>query len=650
MNIKIPDSWLRDYIKTKATPEQIAKALSLHAFSVERMEQWDDGDTIYEIEITPNRGDALSVQGIAREINASLPRLGVECSFVETRSSPKGSLQRVSTTLPLAVQIDNESLVPRFSAIILDNIKITQSPALIRTRLEKVGIRSIDNVVDVTNYFMIDKGQPMHSFDYDKILGNKMIVRESEAGESIVTLDGQKRKLPSGVIVIEDGKGRLIDLCGIMGAQNSEVDGKTKRVLLFVQIYDPVLIRQASMSLGHRTDAAVRFEKGIDPLGVVPSLWEAVEMLKQNADAQIASELIDIENETYKEKVVPLDIQKINQISGVEISEKEALDSLRSLGFLTKQSNSQVIVPSWRSNDIEIPEDLAEEVIRLYGYYNLPNEPLTGAIPQEKKEKSFHIENKAKVYLKHQGFFESYNTSATSKELAGETSLPLANPLSKELAYLRTSLIPQLVEVVKQNKGYGEKIKLFELANVYLPQGENELPEQPLRLGIVTKGVSYAEHKGIIEGLIKELDVETRCSEPLGELRVSKPETPRSGVPALQGVSTNEGILATEIDFKQIVKHAGKTKTFTPISKFAPVKQDLTLVVPQGVSYYEIEQIIKNASEHAEKVEYIGTYENTITVSVELLDKESQVNSSDAAEIRKEILNMLKEKLNVELK
>ncbi|MFH1896352.1 MAG: phenylalanine--tRNA ligase beta subunit-related protein, partial [bacterium] len=254
------------------------------------------------------------------------------------------------------MQIQNKSLVPRFSAITLDNVSIQQSPKLIRERLEKVGVRAIDNVVDVTNYFMIDKGQPMHSFDYDKILGGKMIVRESMAGEGVITLDGQERKLPAGVIIIEDGHGRLIDLCGIMGAQNSEVDENTKRVLLFVQIYDPVRIRQASMALGHRTDAAMRFEKGVDSQGVVPSLWEAVGMLERNAGAVIASKLIDIVNQPYREKKLPLDIKKIQEVAGVPLPEKDIVCYLCNLCFLLSQDNKTVTVPSWRHSDIEATE------------------------------------------------------------------------------------------------------------------------------------------------------------------------------------------------------------------------------------------------------------------------------------------------------
>ena len=257
MNISIPYSWLKDYIKTDAKPEDVANLLSLHSFSVEKI-QYVGGDDIFEIEVTPNRGDALSVLGVAREVYAVLVNHGHKCEWVKDKGKKDINLEDKDS---VEVVISDKSLVPRFTAIVMEKVKFGPSPKLIKERLEKVGIRPLGNVIDVTNYMMIDRGQPMHVFDYDKILGHKMIVRESLEGEAVTTLDGIERSLPKGVIVIEDGEGRLIDLCGIMGAKNSEVDEKTNKIFFFVQIYDPGKIRKASMSLGHRTDAALRFEK-----------------------------------------------------------------------------------------------------------------------------------------------------------------------------------------------------------------------------------------------------------------------------------------------------------------------------------------------------------------------------------------------------
>ncbi|HRY52298.1 MAG TPA: phenylalanine--tRNA ligase subunit beta [Candidatus Portnoybacteria bacterium] len=621
MNILISYSWLKDYVKTSASPEEIARLLSLHAFSVEKIIS-QGKDDIFEIEITPNRGDALSVLGIARELKAILPMQGKSADWLAKfpAKAAKGE-----DKYNLAVEIKDKSLVPRFSAVVLDNIKIKPSPETIQRRLEAVGTRALNNVIDITNYLMFDKGQPMHAFDYDKILGAKMIMRESRQGEKLTTLDGVERTLPAGVIVIEDGEGRLIDLCGIMGAKNSEVDENTKRVLLFVQVYDPVRIRKSSMALGHRTEAALRFEKGVDFEGVVPALWEAVSFLQQEAGACVASKLIDIVNVKIEPKKVAVDYGRINQVAGVEIK-KEIVDKiLQNLGFVF--NGTSVIVPSWRQGDIEIAEDLAEEVIRLYGYDNLPNNLLTGEVPRQIVEPIFQTENKARLYLKHQGFFECYTKSAVSQALAGEGAVKIANPLNEDFVYLKTSLIPSLVGVLEKNQGYNEKIKIFELASVYL-QKKNDLPEQPLRLSLASRGLDYLEFKGIVEGLMRELGV--ACDFAIQEL--------------------GDQVLGVELDFEAIAKGAGQVKAYVPISTFNSIKEDLTLVVPPGVAYEKINQVIANADKRVKKLEFKDIYKNFLTLAIEYHDSAKQVSSEQAQEIRKNIFEQLDKKLGVKLK
>ncbi len=625
MNILVPHSWLADYIKTGASSEDIARFLSLHAFSVEKIIKQGE-EIIYEIEITPNRGDALSVLGIARELRAILPRQNFKVSWQKRRVAAE---ETGDDRLKLKVEIKDKSLVPRFSAIILDNVQIKDSPDFIKQRLEAVGTRALNNVIDITNYLMFDKGQPMHVFDYDKILGAKMVVRESKKGEKLTTLDGLERVLPEGVIVIEDGQGRLIDLCGIMGAKNSEVDENTKRVLLFVQVYDPVRIRKSSMALGHRTEAALRFEKGIDFEGVVPALWEAVNFLQGEAHAKVASQLIDILNVKITPKKVTVDYAKINQVAGVEIT-KETVDKiLRDLGFVFEGKN--VIVPSWRREDIDLAEDLAEEVIRLYGYDKLPNKLLTGEIPQQAAEPIFRLEDMARDYLKHRGFFECYTNSAASQILAGASAIKLANPLSEDFSYLKTSILPQLLAVAEKNQGYGETIRIFELASVYLPR-KNDLPDQPLRLGLVARGVEYGEFKGAIEGLLEELGVNNHFDFTIQEF--------------------GNNVLAVELDFEKLAKQANKTKTYVPLSSFNSIKEDLTLVIPdiQDIRYSEIAELILAADKRVKKLEFKDMYKNFLTLAIEYYDSAQQISSEQTQEIRKKIFEQLEKKMAVKLK
>jgi phenylalanyl-tRNA synthetase beta chain len=624
MNIKVTNTWLKDYVETDALPNDIARLLSLHSFSVERYEKAANGDTVYEIEVTPNRGDALSVLGIARELKVVLPRNKFTAKWV-AKDLP--SREAKQNDLKLNVEIKNSTLVPRFSAIIMDNVAIKASPDYVKQRLENVGIRALSNVIDVTNYMMIDRGQPMHIFDYDKIKGHKMIVRESKEGEKIVTLDGVERTLPRGVIVIEDGEKNLIDLCGIMGGKNSEVDENTKRIVLFVQIYDPVRIRRASMTLGHRTEAALRFEKGIDYEGVLSALWEAVDLIKVFSGANTASHLIDMVNEKRKPKEVEIDYKKINLIAGVELSKDIVDKTLKDLGFDIQGTNA--IIPSWRYDDIGAIEDLAEEVIRIYGYQNLPNRLLEGPIPVTKPDISFYWEDLAKDYLKYMGFFECYSYSATDKNKAGENAVKLSNPLTEDFAYLRTSLVPQLIEILDKNQSYDERIKLFELATTYYPK-QDDLPDQCLKLGMIAKGVSYLEFKGLVEALFDYMGIKS--------------------FPDLNILQMKEKVFAVELDFEALVRSATKDKVYTPLTSFNSIKEDLTFIVPEGVTYQQIAGAVTGLDSRITKLEFKDIYQNNLTFAIEYLDRIKQISSEDTRAIREKIFDKLHNELNVELK
>ncbi len=632
MNISIPYSWLKDYIKTDVKAEEMASLLSLHSFSVEKI-QHVGGDDVFEVEVTPNRGDALSVLGVARELKVLLPRNGFKCEWLQKNIKTPGVESRDDLD-SLEVVINDNTLVPRFSAIVLKDFKFGRSPKIIEERLGKVGIRSLGNIVDVTNYMMIDKGQPMHAFDYDKISGHKMVVRESKADEVVETLDGVTRRLPEGVIVIEDGDGRLIDLCGIMGAKNSEVDENTKKVLLFVQVYDPIRIRKASMSLGHRTDAALRFEKGIDFDGVIPALWESVNMICKISKAKVSSELIDIVNIERKDKEIKVDYEKIDKIAGIDIPNDFVDNSLTDLGFEKVLSDNGIFfkVPSWRYDDIEILEDMSEEVIRLYGYSKLPDKLLTGEIPKTLVDESFYWEDVVRNYLKYNGFFECYTYSGTIEKNVSENSLRISNPLSEDLMYLRTSLLPQLLEVLDKNQSYSEKIKLFELSSIYLRNDFNSssvLPDQPMMLGLVTKGMDEISLKGLVEGLFEEMGIIDFGSFEIKNFGNNK--------------------LGVEINFENLTKKATKSKTYIPLTSFNSIKEDLTFDIPEGVLYHQIEEIILRSDKRIYKLLFKDIYKNSLTFSIEYLDREKQISSLDTQEIRRNIFNRL-EKINIKLK
>jgi len=655
MNILIPDSWLREHLKTKATPKQIGQYLSLCSQSVEKIKK-EGSDFVYNIEITTNRPDCLSIYGIARELAVILPRFGIKAEL-QGIAEFKKPIPKVKQELPLTVKITQESLCPRFTALIFDQVTIKPSPLIIRERLSKSSIRSLNNVVDISNYLMLELGQPMHTFDYDKIKKAKMILRESKAGEKIITLDGQKRLLPAKTIIIEDGEGRIIDLCGIMGGQNSEVDKNTKRVLLFVQTYEPAKIRQTCQKLAFRTEAAQRFERGVDPEGVIPAIKKAATMFKNSAGAKVASQLIDIYSAPQQIKKVKISQEKINQLIGIDIKLTEAKKILEGLGFRVKLDAKRYIleaaVPHWRYDDISIPEDLVEEIARIYGYHQLPNflppipplEPFSGS--------SFEYEKQIKQILKFWGFIETTNYSMTSSH----SCLEIANPLSKDLVYMRSSLVPSLLEVMAENENE-EKIKIFELSHVYIPQASNKLPKENLRLAGIIKGEKFFQAKGFVEAILSELGiVEANFKSCQPKNSIFHPSRTAQIIVKNQklgyvGETKNikNRVAFFDLDFDALVKQATKVKKYTPLPKHPAIIEDLTFVVPEKRQISELIQLIKSASLMIQSVELIDTYENSRTFQITYQDPKRNLTRKEVEKIRKKIIKQIKEKFNANLK
>ena len=668
MNILIPHSWLKDFVKTEAAPETVADKLSLCSLSVEKLHKRGE-DKIYEIEVTPNRYDTLSVLGVAREVVAVLPRFGIKADF--TTPDAIDAIDTTDTNL-LRVTIANPELCPRFTAIVLDNVETKSSPKIVRDRLEMSGVRALNNIVDVSNYLMLELGQPMHIFDFDKITKGEMLLREGRKGEALVTIDDIERKIPKGAIVIESG-GKLIDLCGIMGGKNSEVDENTKRILVFIQIYNPIRIRKTSQSLGLRTEASARFEKGIDPEGVLPAMNRAVEMLKENASARVASSLTDIQNEDWTAHEVELEIPEVEKLLGVRIEREEIIKILKSLGFEVTVRNSGLQIPSivakipsWRDKDITIPADLIEEIARLYGYHNLPNLMPEGAIPATPREKKFYWEDKAKDFLKHQGFLEVYNYSFVSKQTLLdhnfdlEKSLKVRNPLNKDLEYLRPSLLPSLMQNLSDNKSRADEIKLFELERVYIPVKDQELPKENFRLAgllynhaaIQPSGHSFFVIKGIIKGLLKELGIKgIQFSATNAKQQTSAKISHKSAEIGTLGV-TNDGVGIFDLNFDVISKLASDLKTFEPIPEYPPIIEDLSIILPPKTFFADVVAEIKKQSQLIKNVELIDRYPEKGSVTLRLTSRHAgrTLTDEEVAEVRRKIITALEKNLQAQIR
>ena len=318
MNIKILDNWLREYLKTSATQKKIAEKLSLTSVSIERIENFKD-DFVYDIEVTTNRPDLMSVVGIAQEAATVLPQSGIDATFVK----PKLALPNVhpKDSPELHLKFD-EKLVNRISAVIME-IKIKDSPQYIKDRLEASGIRSLNNVIDVTNYVMREIGHPTHVFDYDRLSNHTLNIRESKKGEKLKTLDEKEYTLTGGDIVADNGNGEIVDLISIMGTANSVVTNSTKRILFFIDNVEPTHLRKTSMELGIRTEAVILNEKGINPELASDALARGIELFQKLADGKIVSEIYDIYPKKPKETVISVSKEKINSVIGVDIQLKK---------------------------------------------------------------------------------------------------------------------------------------------------------------------------------------------------------------------------------------------------------------------------------------------------------------------------------------
>lgn len=644
MDILVPNSWLRNFLKTDAKPKKLAECLSLCGPSVNKVEK-EGKEVVYHVEVTTNRVDAASVYGIAREASAILPRFGIKTSLAKANYKP--NLKFTDKVDYLSTDV-NTKLCPRFTAVLIRNVKIKPSPSWVKERLAGVGVRPINNAVDISNYIMHELGQPVHTFDYDKIKGAKMVLRESKKGERLTTLDGENVKLPGGDIVIEDGERRLIDLAGIMGGQNSQVDKDTKNVLLFVQTYNPKNIRATSMSLAKRTQAAMLFEKGLDTENVTLGIERGIELFEKLTGGKARRQILDIYKNPYKGRVVKTSLEFIEKIIGIKLSKKEIDSFLEPLGFETSWTNNdlEVKIPSYRAGDTQIPEDIVEEVARIYGYYRLPSKLMEGEIPLPLEDSPFDFENKVKNLLRGWGGVEVYTYSMVSKGKDGNEALKLANPLGKETEYMRTSLMPSLIDATDNNSGVKEPFHLFEMANVYIPK-KGSLPKEAMTLSGVFANYVYREAKGIVEALLSSLNIrvayeveEKKGFRPARRIVVKKGNINLGEF----GVLERKNYIYYEFDAQKLQKAYKPVSSYTPIPKYPAQIEDITFVVPPKTKVGEIIETVNSVNKLVAKTALYDVYKDAYTFRVWYRHPQKTLTDSQVAKIRKEIISEVRKK------
>lgn len=673
MNILVPDSWLREYLETDATPQQIKNCLSLCGPSVEKITKVGN-DFIYDIEITSNRIDMVSVYGIAREAVAILPRFQIDAKLkkLEVTAPPKPV-----TLLPMDIS-DPQKICNRILGIILEVKPMQPSPDFFKDRIEKSGVRSLNNLVDITNYVMLEVGHPCHVFDYDRVKTHKFIIRYAKKNEPIVTLDNKKYLLNEEDVIIDDGTEKVIDLPGIMGTENSVVTQSTRRIIFFIESNNPILIRKTSMRYGIRTMAAAINEKHPDPKLVKTAMLRGIELYEKIAGAKIVSELTDIYPHKTSPKEINVSAAFINERLGKELKEEEIVKILEALSFqVAKKGNNFVITPpSFRQFDVTIPEDIVEEVARIYGYHNLPSRLMTGEIPITDKPKILEFEEEIKHTLKYWGYTEVYNYSFISSELIKKSGLKtadhlkVANPLTEETEYMRTSLIPSMLETIVKNQPYKDNLRLFELAKVYQPQ-EGKLPNE-VSILTISNQKSFYELKGVVEALMRELGISDinykvpKSSQdflgtwnhfwhPQQTISLNKIGKNLGYVGKIHPYLSNSFQIKNDLylavlNVELLAQIAKPSKKYTPILVYPAVIEDITIQYPTHTYIALIISEIYRTSSLIRNVNLLDRYNNAVTLRITYQNEKRNITNDEVKSIRLQVLQNLKEKFKARLK
>ena len=653
-------------------------------------------DTVFEIEITPNRPDCLSVIGVAREIAAiQKNRLTYpDCKL----DDPQDHISRQTS-----VKIEAPDHCPRYAARLLEDIQIKPSPFWLQERLLSVGLRPINNIVDVTNFVLMETGQPLHAFDFDRLSQNRIVVRTASKGETFVTLDQKERVLDDKMLMICDGE-KPVAIGGVMGGLNSEIENDTTRVLLESAYFNPVSIRRTAKQLGLSTDAAYRFERGVDPGGTIAAANRAARLMAEVSGGKIIGGLIDEYPLRQSVKSLSLSTCKTNRLLGTRLQRRQIESLLKSIEFTVEPKSTEkdsdtlvVTAPSFRV-DISRPEDLMEEVVRLYGYNNIPTTfpqmPSTGRL----STKEFHLRNRARLLMTGLGFREAINYSFAHRQSADHLQLDAAdprrqlvnilNPLTEDQAAMRTSLVPGLLQTMHYN--FTQQIKnlrIFEIGKIFIGKDPRQLPQEIEMLAGLWTGSRYDaswhgqdtpcdfyDIKGVVERFIAGLHVDdVQFSRlPQNECRYTRPGfsaqiLSKQGRLGLVGqvqpqVLTNfdlqQAAFLFELNLDSLIPLFKDTTVSRSIPKFPAIFRDITIIVDKTL---EAQKIISSALEHSselvEDVSLLSVFEGSpiaqgkksVSLRVTYRSSQKTLEDDDVTPIHQSIADRLVQTFNASL-
>ena len=643
-------------------------------------------DHVVEFEITPNRPDCLSVIGLAREVSATF-------DVPLTLHDPvvKGGADGVLCEL-LDVETPDPDLCPRYTARMVRNVKIAPSPKWMRERLRSMGVRPINNIVDITNYVMLEYGQPMHAFDYRYVKGGKIIVRRAKDGEELTTLDGQVRKLNHDHLVIADDT-RAVGLAGIMGGENSEIVSDTTDVVFESANFDGTCIRKGALALGMRTEASAKFEKGLDPMNTLPAVNRACELVELLGAGEVVDGVIDVLNYVPQPRTIRMDPERVNALLGTDIPPVDMYQYLERVNIVTEKKDfpngpADVIVPSWRG-DVEGIADLAEEVARFYGYNKIPTTLMRGQTTLGSFTPEQKLENRLGELCRACGYSEIITYSFISptyydkirwpEDYAARKSFKILNPLGEDTSIMRTTTLPSMLEILTRNWNYRNKsARLYEVGRIYLSGGEDGLANETkvLTLGAYGEDMDFYAMKGAIEAILKDIRAkDVHFEGPSGapsdaSYHPGRCATVWSGSDCIGVfgqihplVARNYGVdgelYCAELSFDELMNAKGPDPLYAPLPRFPAVTRDIAVVCGRDVTVGALEKCITRAGgKLLREVSLFDIYQGqgipedkkSVAFNLVLRSDEGTITAAQADEEVRDILAALESELGAVLR
>ena len=635
-------------------------------------------DVVFEYEITSNRVDCFSVVGIAREAAATFGK-----EFHPPVVTPTGNDEDVNDYIK--VRVENTDLCPRYCARVVKNIKIGPSPKWMQRRLASVGIRPINNLVDITNYVMEEYGQPMHAYDLDTIAGHQIVVRNAEKGEKFVTLDGQEREMDDSVLMICDGE-KAVGIAGIMGGENSMITDHVQTMLFEAACFDGTNIRKSSKKVGLRTDASGKFEKGLDPNNAQAAIDRACQLVEEMGAGEVVGGMVDVYGKKKEPVRVPFDADAINALLGTDILEADMLGYFEKIGLEYDADAKEVIAPTFR-HDLFRLADLAEEVARFYGYDNIPTTLPSGEATTGKLSFKNRVEDVAKDIAEFCGFSQGMTYSFESPKVFDKLlldeddvlrqAIPIMNPLGEDYSIMRTiSLNGMLTSLATNYNRRNKNVRLYEMGNIYLPKSLplTELPDERMQftLGMYGEG-DFFSMKGIVEEFFEKVGLHKKETyDPHAGKNFLHPG--RQANIIYEGrvvgylgevhpqVADNYGIgeraYVAVIDMPEIVELATFDRKYEGIAKYPAVSRDISMVVPKEILVGQIEEVIeKKGGAYLESYKLFDLYEGaqikpgfkSVAYSITFRAKDRTLEEADVSAAMKKILKALEE-MGIELR